>query len=159
MKKCLILIIILTAITGCKKDLTYSYAFNVNGVAYHGDNYTAVYRLDTVAALQEFASDFYIGNATDTNYVQVSFSGNNYIAVGTYYTGITNANNTVCSFAYNKGHTYYANTSGVLQILQIDTIAHAMNGNFQFNAVNNNNSADTVRVSNGAFSGIRYTTQ
>ena len=159
MKKRLFLVIILTALAGCKKDLTYSYAFNIDGVSYHGENYSAAYRLDTVAALQEFATDFYIGNATDTNYVQVSFSGNNYIAVGTYYTGITNANNTVCSFAYNKGHTYYANTSGVLQILQIDTIGHSIKGNFQFSAVNNNNSADTVHVSNGAFSGIRYTSQ
>ena len=146
-------------LAGCKKDLNYSYAFNLNGVAEHGDNYTAVYHLDTVAALQEFAAEFYIGNSTDTNYVQLSFSGDHYITPGTYYTGITNAGNTICSFAYNKRHTYYSNVSGILEILQMDTVHHFLKGNFQFKAVNNMNSADTVFITNGGFAGMKYTIQ
>lgn len=159
MYKYLIVLIAICLIAGCKKDLNYNYAFNLNGVAEHGDNYTATYRFDTVAALREFAADFYIGNVVDTNYVEISFSGNTYITVGTYYTGITNPGNTVCSFAYINMHKYYSNVSGILEIVQIDTMLHTLKGNFQFKAVSNINSADSVVVTNGGFAGIKYVVQ
>ena len=153
MNRLLILLLCLCAISGCKKDLNYNYAFNLNGTAYNGNNYTAFYQFDTAASLHEFVADFYIGNVTDTNYVQVSFSGNGYIAPGTYYTGIINPGNTVCAFAYNKSHKYYTNVSGIMQILEADTIRHVLKGNFQFTAAN---SGDTVSVTNGSFAGINY---
>lgn len=156
MNRYLILLLVLCFITGCKKNLSYSYAFNVNGVVCRGDNYTAVYHLDTAAALQEFAANFYVGNVTDTTYVQVSFSGNNYVVPGTYYSGIINPYNTICSFAYNKNHTYYSNVTGLVQITQIDTVAHKLRGSFQFRAVSNVNANDTVTITNGGFSGINY---
>jgi len=159
MNKYLIALLALCLISACKKDLSYNYAFYLNGVSEHGDNYTALYHLDTIAQLQEFAANFYIGNVSDTNYVQVSFSGNSYIAPGTYYTGITNPGNTVCSFAYNIKRTYYTNVSGILEILQIDTALHTLKGNFQFKAVNNAHSSDSVNVTNGAFSAIKYVVQ
>jgi hypothetical protein len=138
---------------GCKKSLNYNYAFNVNGSAYQGDNYTAVYQYDTAAALWELAANFYINSAVDTNYVQVSFSGNHYITPGTYYSGVTYGSNTLCSFAYNKGHNYYSVVSGIVQIVQADTIGHVLKGNFQFTAAN---MGDTINISNGAFAGINY---
>ena len=119
----------------------------------------AAYNYDTVARLQEFAANFYIGAVADSNYVQVSFSGNNYIVPGTYYSGVTNPYNTTCSFAYVKNHIYYANVTGILQILQIDNVGHNVKGNFQFSAANTTNANDTVIISNGAFSGINYIIQ
>lgn len=159
MNKYLIALLTICVISGCKKDLSYNYAFNLNGVAEHGDNYTAAYHLDTVAALQEFVANFYIGSVTDTNYVQMSFSGNSYIAPGTYYTGITNPGNTVCSFAYNNKHTYYTNVSGILEILQMDTVLHTLKGNFQFKAVNTIHFTDSVTITNGGFAAIKYVVQ
>jgi hypothetical protein len=156
MIKYLILFLGLCIIAGCKKDLNYIYAFNVNGVARHGNNYTATYHFDTAASLQEFAANFYIGNASDTNYVQISFSGNGYITPGTYYSGIINPGNTVCSFAYNNLHNYYSNVSGILQIVQIDTVGHILKGNFQFKAVSNVNSSDTAVITNGSFASVQY---
>ena len=159
MTRVLFLLISISFLAGCKKDLSDSYAFYLNGVSERGNNYTATYHLDTAAELQEFAANFYIGNVIDTNYVQISFSGNNYITPGTYYTGITNPGNTVCSFAYNKGHNYYTNVSGILEIRQSDTIGRSLKGNFQFKAVSTINTADTIVVANGAFAGIRYNIQ
>jgi hypothetical protein len=159
MLKYLTAVFCICVLVGCKKDLNYIYAFNLNGVSEKGDTYTATYRFDTVAALHEFAGNFYIGSQADSNYVQLSFSGSNYITAGTYYTGIVNPGNTVCSFAYNKGHVYYTNVSGILEILQIDTGLHVMKGNFQFKAVNTQNSADTVVINNGGFSGVKYDIQ
>lgn len=156
MTRFLILFLFITLAAGCKKDLSTRYAFDLNGVTYRGDNYNATYHLDTLSGLQEFAANFYIGNITDTNYVQVSFSGSRFIGPGTYYSGITNPYSTVCSFAYNKSHTYYTNVTGIVQITQIDTIGHNMKGSFQFKAVNTLNSTDTVWVTNGGFSGINY---
>ncbi len=156
MKKYLALLLGLCLIAGCKKDLNYNYAFNLNGVAERGDNYSATYHFDTVAGLQEFVANFYIGNISDTNYVQISFSGNHYILPGTYYTGIINPGNTVCSFAYNNFHTYYSNVTGILQVVQIDTVGRSLKGNFQFKAVNNVNNADSVVVSNGSFESVKY---
>ena len=150
---------VLSAIAGCKKELTYSYAFDVSGTADRGNNYNAYYQFDTAAGLQEFAANFYIGSAVDSNYVQISFSGNNYIVPGTYYSGIVNPNNTICSFAYVNNHVYYANVTGIVQILQNDNVAHTIKGNFQFSAVNTTNTNDTVIISNGAFSGINYVIQ
>jgi hypothetical protein len=155
-KKYLIVLFGLCVMAGCKKELSYSYAFNVGATAYKGNNYTATYQYDTAARLQEFAANFYIGNVTDTNYVQVSFSGNSYIVPGTYYTGVVNPYNTTCSFAYVKNHVYYANVSGILQIVEIDNVGHTIKGNFQFSAAN---TIDTVVISNGAFSGINYVIQ
>ena len=159
MKKYILLFIALGLLGGCKKELSYNFAFNLNGTTYRGDNYSATYNLDTVAGLREFAADFYIGNTSDTNYVQVSFSGSNYILPGTYYSGITNVNNTHCSFAYNKNHVYYNNVTGIVEILQIDTVGHKIKGNFQFKAASSIGAADTVMVTNGAFSGISYSVQ
>lgn len=159
MKKYILLFLGLGLLGACKKELSYNFAFILNGVTYRGDNYSATYNLDTVAGLREFAADFYIGSTSDTNYVQVSFSGNSFIAPGTYYSGVNNINNTQCSFAYNKNHVYYNNVSGIVEILQIDTISHKIKGNFQFKAVSSVNAADTVRVTNGAFSAINYHVQ
>ncbi len=156
MKKLLPIILTFCCLIGCKKDLSYSYGFIVNGVAHQGNTYSAYYLYDTVAALNEFAADFYIGNVTDTNYVQVSFSGNGYILPGVYYSGVTNPGNTQCSFAYNKNHLYYTDVSGIIEILQIDTVAHKIKGNFQFSAAN---AGDTVHVTNGSFAGIKYIIQ
>ena len=156
MQRIIPFLIFLFTLAGCKKDLNYNYAFNVNGVSCNGDNYSAYYRYDTVALLHEFVADFYIGKVTDTNYVEISFSGNGYIIPGDYYTGITNPGNTLCSFAYVKNHLYYTNVSGIIQILQADTIGHVLKGNFQFIA---DNSGDTVKVTNGSFAGIRYVIQ
>jgi hypothetical protein len=156
MKKIIALLLCLCLLAGCKKDLNYNYAFNVNAVACNGDNFTAFYRYDTAASLREFVADFYVGKVTDTNYVEVSFSGNEYIVPGDYYTGITNPGNTLCSFAYIKNHVYYTNVSGILQILQDDTVGHVLKGNFQFTAAN---SGDTVKITNGSFAGIRYVVQ
>ena len=159
MIKNLALLLLICFAAGCKKDLSYIYAFNLNGVAERGNNYSATYQYDTAAGLHEFAANFYIGNMTDTNYVQVSFSGNGYIAPGTYYSGITNPGNTVCSFAYNNMHTYYSNVTGILEIVQIDTVLRSLKGNFQFKAVSNANYNDTVIVTNGGFSGVKYIIQ
>lgn len=159
MNKFLAVLVCLGLFTGCKRPLNYNYAFDVNGTTERGNTYTAIYQFDTAAALKEFAADFYIGSPVDTNYVQVSFSSNNYIMPGTYYTGITNAENTVCSFAYNNKHTYYSNVTGILQITRIDTVLHNLKGSFQFKAVNTTNYADTVNVTDGGFSGINYVTQ
>ena len=156
MLKYLTLLIVVCLIAGCKKDLNYIYAFNLNGTAEHGNSYTATYQFDTTAALREFAANFYIGSFTDTNYVQISFSGNNYITPGTYYSGITNPGNTVCSFAYNNLHKYYSNVSGIIEILQIDTTLHIIKGNFQFKAVSNSNLADTAYITNGSFASVKY---
>jgi hypothetical protein len=156
MIKYLTLLLGLCMIAGCKKDLNYIYAFNLNGVAEHGNSYSATYHFDTASALQEFAANFYIGSMSDTNYVQISFSGNNYITPGTYYTGVINPGNTICSFAYNNLHTYYTNVSGILQVVQIDTIGHILKGNFQFKAVSNLNASDTVVISNGSFESVKY---
>ena len=159
MKKYLIVLLVLCAIAGCKKALNYSYAFDVDATLDKGNNYTAIYQYDTVARLQEFAANFYVGSIADSNYVQVSFSGNNYVVPGTYYSGIVNPYNTRCSFAYLKNHIYYANVTGILQISQIDIAGHNVKGNFQFSAVNTTNTTDTVVISNGAFSGINYVIQ
>ena len=159
MFKYLILLAGICVFAGCKKDLNYIYAFNLNGVAERGDNYTANYHFDTVAGLQEFVANFYIGSMSDTNYVQLSFSGNNYITAGTYYSGIINPGNTVCSFAYNNLHTYYTNVSGILQITQMDTIGHILKGNFQFRAVSNANQADSALITNGSFESVQYQIQ
>jgi hypothetical protein len=158
MGRVLILILCVLTMAGCKKELSYKYAFNLNGTAYRGDTYTASYDLDTVAGLREFVADFYIGKITDTNYVQVSFSGNNYVTPGTYYSGILNPGNTLCSFAY-VNHVYYTNITGIVQISQIDTVARNLSGSFQFKAVSNANSADSVVVTNGGFSGVNYIIQ
>ncbi len=141
---------------GCKKELSYSYAFDIGATPYRGNTYTANYQYDTAANLQEFAANFYIGSATDSNDVQVSFSGSNYVVPGTYYSGVVNPYNTTCSFAYFKNHIYYANVTGIVQILQADNVGHTLSGNFQFTAVNTSNTYDTIIVSNGAFSNITY---
>ena len=156
MKKMFPILLAIYCLSGCKKDLSYSYGFSVNGVGCQGNTYSAYYKYDTVATLNEFAADFYIGNVADTNYVQISFSGNGYIMPGVYYSGVTNPGNTQCSFAYNKNHLYYTDVSGIIEILQIDTVAHKIKGNFQFSAAN---ARDTVRVTNGSFAGIKYLIQ
>ena len=156
MKKLLSIVFAICCVAGCKKDLSYRYGFNVNGVACQGNSYSAYYHYDTVAALNEFASDFYIGNVADTNYVQLSFSGSGYIAPGVYYSGVTNPGNTQCSFAYVKNHLYYTDVSGIIEVTQIDTVAHNVKGNFQFSAAN---AGDTVHVTNGSFAGIKYIIQ
>jgi hypothetical protein len=158
MKKYLFLLLALCAIPGCKKPLSYNYAFDISGTVYQGNNYTAYYQYDTAARLYEFAADFYIGPVVDTNYVQVSFSGNSYIVAGNYYSGVVNPYNTTCSFAYVKNHVYYSNVSGIVQILQIDTVGHSIKGNFQFKA-SSSAPGDSVIVTNGAFSGINYVVQ
>ncbi len=159
MKKYILLLLALGLLGACKKELSYSFAFILDGNTYRGYNYTATYNLDTVAGLREFAADFYIGNFSDTNYVQVSFSSNNFVAPGIYYSGVNNINNTQCSFAYYKNHVYYNNVNGIVEILQIDTIGHKIKGNFQFKAVSSINARDSAIVTNGAFTGIRYTVQ
>jgi hypothetical protein len=156
MLRYLLLLLMFCTIAGCKKELSYSYAFSVGGTAYNGYNYFAYYKFDTTAALHEFAANFYFGNAADSNYVQVSFSGNNYVVPGTYYSGVVNPNNTVCSFAAYQSHVYYSNVSGIVQVQQIDTVGHNIKGNFQFNAVSTVNASDTLVITNGAFSGIHY---
>jgi len=148
--------LVVIILSGCKKDLNYRYAFDVNGALCQGNNYTAFYQYDTAAGLHEFVADFYIGSVSDTNYVQLSFSGNNYITVGTYYSGITNPGNTVCSFGYYKNHIYYNNIIGIVQVTQSDTVAHSLKGSFQFSALSNVNPSDSVQVTNGAFAGINY---
>ena len=155
-EKLLLIVLVICCLLGCKKDLSYSYAFSVNGVACQGNAYSAYYHYDTVAALNEFSADFYIGNVTDTNYVQVSFSGNGYIMPGVYYSGITNPGNTQCSFSYTKNHLYYTDVSGIIEITQIDTTVHKIKGNFQFSAAN---AGDTAHVTNGSFAGIKYIVQ
>jgi hypothetical protein len=159
MIKYLTLLLCICILACCKKDLNYIYAFSLNGIAEQGNNYSATYHYDTTAALQEFAANFYIANVTDTNYVQISFSGNNYITPGTYYSGIINPGNTMCSFAYNNKHKYYTNVSGILQITQIDTNLRILKGNFQFKAVNTQSPFDTAVVSNGGFAAVKYLIQ
>ena len=156
MNRILILLLCLGTLAGCKKSLNYNYAFNVNGTPCQGNNYTAIYQYDTAASLWELAANFYINSSIDTNYVQISFSGNNYITPGTYYTGAVYGGNTMCSFAYNKRHTYYSAVAGIIQILQADTIEHVLKGSFQFTAAN---LGDTITISNGAFAGINYVIQ
>ncbi len=74
MKKYILLFIALGLLGGCKKELSYNFAFNLNGTTYRGDNYSATYNLDTVAGLREFAADFYIGNTSRLN-MRMTFHG------------------------------------------------------------------------------------
>jgi hypothetical protein len=143
---------------GCKKDVFYNYAFNLNGVAENGYNYAASYHRDTAAGLFEFAAEFYVGAMANNNYVQISFAGPNHIPPGIYYTGVPYNGNT-CSFAYNNDTINYQAISGTLQIKSIDTVQRKMAGIFAFTAVSNLNYHDTASITTGAFANIVYTTQ
>jgi hypothetical protein len=150
MKWLMLLGVICIAITGCNKELSYSYAFNINGVAYNANTYTATYHYNTTTLQWEFTGNYFIGNSADSNFVQIYFSGNQIISPGTYYTGVTNPYNTTCGFAYVKNRILYSSTSGILEITQIDTSGKKIKGNFQFAAAQAN-TADTLQITNGSF--------
>jgi hypothetical protein len=143
----------------CKKKPDYAYAVYLNGISEKGYNYTASYHYDSISGLQQFNSKLLLNTSANNNYVQVNFSSLHYIVPGTYYTAIGNARQTTCSFGYNIDTIFYASVSGILQVTQIDTVNHKVTAHFQFVAVSDLNSADTITATEGIFDNITYKVQ
>ena len=140
-------------VAGCKKEATptYAYTFTANASNFSGNVYDASYIRDSVSGKLKFDAKFYIGAKTDYRYIELKFSGNNYIDTGSY----TN----VGPLTYNRdGHTYIEQY-GTYTINKLDTANQLISGTFQFTGYCSIETILYMNVTNGVFTNVKYVTQ
>jgi hypothetical protein len=161
LKTALIAILFLATIASCSKDNGFAkaYTFSLNGVQVSGDLYSALYHYDTAAGEWAFTGVFNISDTANYAYLQLNFVSQNIIRPGNYNYGQSYANSTTAGFTCVNGPKSYSETSGNLQISQVDSVNHKISGAFQFAAVNTADAANSISISGGSFSNISYTVQ
>ena len=157
MKQFCFLVICLLLIAACKKTSdqpgNYAYSFTDNGFQFTGNAYTASYKLDSVSGNLIFQALFYKGTPSDSQFINLTFSGNNYIDTGTY----SNAGSLTYRDGGFRGYLY-SEDYGTFGITKLDTANHLISGTFQFRGVCSLEAVLFQNVSGGVFTNIAYIT-
>jgi hypothetical protein len=150
----------LLLLAACSKaKLNTGFSFKVNGNKTDGNNYTATYQTSATPVSHAFTGLFYIGQATNANCIQLTFSGDNYITKGNYVFDSVYAGNVSGKLLYTEARVIYNETSGSFSITQIDTVNQRISGNFQCQAINATNPADGITITSGSFTNLHYLVQ
>ena len=147
------LIVVLFLAAGCKKEATptYAYTFTANASDFSGNAYDASYLSDSATGKLKFDAKFYIGAKTDARFVELKFSGNNYVDTGTY--------NNNGALSYSRDGFLYLEQYGSYHIGKLDTANKLISGTFQFTGFCSVQSVLYMNVTNGVFTDVKYVTQ